>query len=57
VQYLSTSSSSSHAPVSFLNAKPSIAMRLPVIVLNMRDTMMFAKRDFWKSFILMTPFQ
>ena len=35
------------SPVSFLKAKPSMAMRLPVTELNMRPTTFLAKRSFW----------
>ena len=45
------------SPVSFLNAKPKIAIFLPVTVLNMERTMFRLKRDFWYSFICTTQFQ
>lgn len=38
------------SPVSFLNAQPSIAIFLPVMVLNSVSTTLWANRSFWYSF-------
>jgi hypothetical protein len=38
------------SPVSFLNAQPRIAMRLPVMVLKRVSTTVREKRSFWYSF-------
>jgi hypothetical protein len=38
------------SPVSFLKANPRIAIFLPVTLLNMRETMVRAKRSFCQSF-------
>mmetsp|Transcript_2147 Transcript_2147/g.3966 ORF Transcript_2147/g.3966 Transcript_2147/m.3966 type:complete len:302 (-) Transcript_2147:241-1146(-) len=45
------------SPVSFLKAKPNMAIRFPAMVLNMVRSMMREKRFFWKSFMTTTWFQ
>lgn len=42
------------AQLAFLKAKPSIAIFLPVTLLNMREIMVCAKRVFCQSFMVTT---